>query len=411
MQQFRNLMMLMFLPAFISIDLFAQPQSAIEFYDSTGTNATAKFGWSGDAAGGNFYIETPNDGEPVKVKQGNVTVDGNVTAASFTGDGRGLTGISSGIDDNSVTTGKIADKAVTDSKIDSVSWSKIKGMPAGFTDGVDDEGTGTGTISDGSITAAKLADSAVTTAKVRNGSITDDKIDSVSWSKINGMPAGFADGTDDIGGGVSLPLEIVDVNGLTDSLNAKAATAHTHSTYASTNHNHSVSDINGLQDSLSQRSLVSHTHSGYASATHDHNALYYTKAETDQILGADNGSWAAAAGTALLIDAAKSVCSVTISAPSSGYVLVWANASVSPNDGLYCAINGAISATQDAQESFYYTIHWPASSQYVSNTLSTSNLFAVTAGTKTFYLNLWKAAGNPTTARANIVALFVKNQL
>jgi hypothetical protein len=33
----------------------AQPKSALEFYDSTGANATARFGWEGSQANGKFF--------------------------------------------------------------------------------------------------------------------------------------------------------------------------------------------------------------------------------------------------------------------------------------------------------------------------------------------------------------------
>ena len=51
---------LMFI-AFAASLICGQPKSEIEFFDSTGSSSTAKFGWAGDATNGNFYIETPND--------------------------------------------------------------------------------------------------------------------------------------------------------------------------------------------------------------------------------------------------------------------------------------------------------------------------------------------------------------
>ena len=100
---------------------FSQGASSIQFYDSTGATATAKFGWSGDAATGNFFIETPNDANGLSIKDGNVTVDGNVTAGSFSGSGASLTNLG-------------------DQNIDSLSWSKIQGIPDDIADG-DDVGT------------------------------------------------------------------------------------------------------------------------------------------------------------------------------------------------------------------------------------------------------------------------------
>ena len=44
-------------------------------------------------------------------------------------------------------------------------------------------------VDDGAVTAAKIADGAVSAAKLAAGSVTDEKVVSVSWSKITGVPA------------------------------------------------------------------------------------------------------------------------------------------------------------------------------------------------------------------------------
>lgn len=73
--------------------LLGQPKSALEFYDSTGTAATARFGWHEESGGGKFYIQTPVGSEALNVKQGKLTVNGDVEATRFVGDGSRLTNI------------------------------------------------------------------------------------------------------------------------------------------------------------------------------------------------------------------------------------------------------------------------------------------------------------------------------
>jgi|GEM_PF-4575670 len=62
------------------VSLHAQSSSAIQFFDSTGSNQTAKFGWQGGNTNGKFFIETPNDGNALDIKEGNLTLDGNITS-------------------------------------------------------------------------------------------------------------------------------------------------------------------------------------------------------------------------------------------------------------------------------------------------------------------------------------------
>jgi len=95
-----------------ALSTLAQPSSSIQFFDTTGTNKTANFGWQGDQANGNFFIETPNDGNGLTIKDGNLNLDGNITstknitANSFIGNGSQLTNLPSAAVNWGSVTGK-----------------------------------------------------------------------------------------------------------------------------------------------------------------------------------------------------------------------------------------------------------------------------------------------------------------
>ena len=97
-----------------------------------------------------------------------VTVDasGNVTATSFAGDGSSVTGVTPA--DGSVTASKIATNAVTTAKIidGAVTTAKIA---AGAID--------TTEIADGAVTQAKIAAGAIDTTEIVDGAVTQSKID------------------------------------------------------------------------------------------------------------------------------------------------------------------------------------------------------------------------------------------
>ncbi|MFC1586146.1 tail fiber domain-containing protein [Fibrobacterota bacterium] len=155
------LSIIMFLVITASGLLVAQPTSAIEFYDSTGAAVTSRFGWQGDATSGNFYIETPNDGNGLQLQGGNMTLDGSVSATGFTGDGSGLTNL---------PTQTESDPTVNASIKDGVSWDEIQNIPAGFADGTDSVGTG-------GIQAET------------DPTVPDSIKDGIEWDEVTGKPA------------------------------------------------------------------------------------------------------------------------------------------------------------------------------------------------------------------------------
>ena len=73
--------------------IMAAPKSAIQFWDTIGTKQTALFGWSGDSATGNFFIEAPKGTEALNVQNGQVNVKGTINATAVRGDGNNLTNI------------------------------------------------------------------------------------------------------------------------------------------------------------------------------------------------------------------------------------------------------------------------------------------------------------------------------
>lgn len=71
-----------------------------------------------------------------------------------------------------------------------VPWSGITGMPEGFADGIDDDTTytaGAGLALNG--TTFEIAQNGVNTNMIADGAVTDEKIDSVSWNKVTDAPA------------------------------------------------------------------------------------------------------------------------------------------------------------------------------------------------------------------------------
>ena len=82
-----------FIIFFIISLAYSQTKSAIQFWDSTGTNKTGKIGWSGDAQNGYFFVNTPQKGDLIKSTSDGIEINGTVKGNKFLGDGSGLTNL------------------------------------------------------------------------------------------------------------------------------------------------------------------------------------------------------------------------------------------------------------------------------------------------------------------------------
>jgi hypothetical protein len=98
---------------------------------------------------------------------------------------------------NAVVTAKIKDGAVTDAKIDSVSWGKVSGKPTSMTPGtgsvseeaIVDSSITSNKIKNRAVTSEKIDTLAITTGKIADEAVTNAKIGGVAWIKVSDGPA------------------------------------------------------------------------------------------------------------------------------------------------------------------------------------------------------------------------------
>jgi hypothetical protein len=248
---------------------YSQSKSAIQFYDTTGATKTTRFGWTGGTSDGHFFVTTPTDGEVVNVKGKDLTITGAVKAATLAGDGSAITNVST--------------------KAHTHPTSDVTGLPAILAGKADTGHTHTADKITGTMTEAQVPNGSLMIDQVGTAGQV--------W-KSDGTGRGMWGTDQSGGAGVSLPINQTDVLGLEDSLGKKAAVAHTQvvstitgltdslKAKATANHTQSIATVTGLQaaldskvgvpiailnvaglsDSIAAKSNTGHSHTGLADA-------------------------------------------------------------------------------------------------------------------------------------------------
>ena len=178
----------------------------------------------------------------------------------------------------------------------------------------------------------------------------------------------------------------------------------------------SATKVTGLPDSLRKKADT-----GWV------NSNFYTQGQVNSLIGGGKSTgWINLAGSGfvlngvtlygtLITSSSSSLGSITLTAPTAGFALVWANAAIQPGDNTYTDVSIALSSTASSTTSSLSTcraaFQWQANNLEVTNSISTCNMFPVSAGSNTFYLNASSGTGNPVAKGVNLMAIFVKTQL
>jgi hypothetical protein len=364
----------------LCIQIFAQTNS-IEFQDTVADQKTGAIGYKGTAENGYIFIETPNASD-VRVQDGNIITQGTVTAEKYyrgnveldSVKAAGLADSAKKIPDGSVTNVKLSPTLkVHDENIDSVSWDKIRDMPAGFADGEDNTGTG-GTTSISGIEG--LADSLTNHRTLIAGKANEEHAH--TWDQVGGL-------TDSL-------------TSHRNAINGKAAA----------NHLHTVENISGVADSLSvHRALIN---------SKADKIDVYTKSEIDTKIvseanGGDGAEFVAPSGTALTISGTMSALQMSVEIPEAGFLVVNSTATLKAGNNEYCAVQACISTTNTEMDNLVNEIHWLPNSDAVASNIACSKFLSVTAGTKTLYFLFKHAMGAPLLFNAQMNCVFVKQRL
>ncbi|MCX7726097.1 MAG: hypothetical protein N2053_04535 [Chitinispirillaceae bacterium] len=236
------------------------------------------------------------------------------------------------------------------------------------------------------ITKEKLAE------ELKSIRINDSNVDSISWSKLKGIPAGFADGIDNAGSGSNI---IDSIKGLKDSL---AAHRNLINSKANASHQHSISDISGLTDTIT-------THRNKIASIG--NMIKVVSAELKRL-----------EGQVRLISHTTpySWLSLTVNESSSGYMIVNVTCEVSSRSGegiTYWALNGGVGKnSNDIGE--VHNIHWNTNTITLPQVWSQTKVFYFTSSEqKTVNLYFWRSdcsgCGYIALYNAIMTAIFVKD--
>ncbi|HMA65510.1 MAG: hypothetical protein ACM31E_00940, partial [Fibrobacterota bacterium] len=310
-------------------------KSSIEFYDTITNKKMGEVGSSGSVTGSTFFIEE-NGTKRVVISKDTVSVDGHIKATSFTGNGSKLTGVT----------------------VDSISWDKIKNMPAGFADGVDNSGA----ASVDSVKRCAISDSSKTTG-------------SVSWKNIKDIPTGFADGVDNAGSGEVPVIDSVRVSKVADSSKTVKDGSITKEKFALTMKINADS-LGGV--AASKFSQADHTHTGF-----------YSKTETDAMMSTVNYSYSETTSYSVNgfnAGATIAAATITVNAPTSGKIIIIGNANVyfeNASTGSYMIVGGIMNSMTASIEPNTILIGQAG----IMMSWSQTRVFNVATGSHTFYLN------------------------
>jgi hypothetical protein len=321
-----------------------------------------------------------------------------------------------------------ADAAVNESG-DPVDWTKLKGVPVGFADGVDDAG---GTASDldcpGCVEASDLAPDAVTSAKILDGEVaiadlafdpaTQGELDAlgtagsindagnpVHWTKLKGVPAGLADGTDD---GVTTGTDGVAVSGMMAQL-ADCTTTGQIFKYNAVTNTWSCSSDSDTTYTGSQGIAIIGTDIRLDDCAADE-VWKRNSADTAWECAAQPavGSGAYASGTVTSTAGTKASAIVTF--PSDGFAVVMSQAQFNR-----AAVNITNYLAVELREAAMTLDSWrwdPGDSDAIEDARQTqASVVPVTSGTHTFDLVIATDADSVSYAKANLVVVFFPTSL
>lgn len=330
-------------------------KSSVEFYDTVANKKMSEIGSSGSAAGSTFFIEE-NGTKRLVISRDTVVIDGSVKAGAFVGNGSKLTGVT----------------------VDSISWDKIKNIPAGFADGVDNSGA----ASIDSVKRAAFADS----SKLAG---------SVSWKNIIDIPAGFADGTDNAGSGEAQVADSVRASKIADSSKTVMDGSITRAKFAS-----------GIK--INADSLGNTAASNYALKMDVNNSMGIAYIE-DQLRKRGQAY-------PITFTSPNSYNSIKITTSDSGYIMVsgFAEIECESDTGIevYCMISDVTPSTANYGGYGVKSLIREGTVKYQTSNYSQTRVFKVDkAGTYTYNLFVWRlsSSGSAYLYNNGLTAIYIKN--
>ena len=310
----------------------------------------------------------------------------------------------------------------------SVHWDNLTSVPAGFADGVDNtSGTASDLVCSGCVDSSDLAPDAVTSAKILDGEVvvadlafdpaTQGELDAlgtagtindagnpVHWTKLKGVPAGLADGTDD---GVTTGTDGVAVSGTTAQLADCTSTGQIFKYNAVTN-TWSCSSDNDTTYTGSQGIAVVGTDIRLDDCAADE-VWKRNSADTAWVCAADvTGAVTGSSAVSGTVDTtAATEGSLTVSFPSDGFALISSEATFEPTS---LTPPGQINASIMEGATTVQSWKWDSGDDDGNTDAheSFSGVTSVTSGSHTYELRLQTVGSLSTASYENlrIVVMF-----